>query len=338
MFYLYQDESARAQHDAVRSTVGWYDFTHRLFEVRGADAQKFLNKMYLSNLDNLAVGRARYTPMLDEDGWICDDVIIFRLAEDSFWVSTLYGKDLVRRYSWYIGDYDVEYEDLTKQIRMYAVQGPKSPEVMDAVIDGAVDEMKFFSIKEDCIGETPVHVARSGYTGEEFGYELYVPEGFADEAERLLGEAAENAGGMQVTEIDVMAMTLPAEAGYYLMLDLRRCTPFEVGFDKMVDFKKKDFVGKRALRKISRQEPARELVGIEVPDYDAVIYGGPDRKGNEVFKDGELIGYVTKFTYGYTVEKNIGYALVKKGSVAEGDVVSCHGYDVVITPKRHLNR
>ena len=338
MFYLYQDESVRAQHDAVRTTVGWYDFTHRLFEVRGADAQKFLNKMYLSNLDNLAVGRARYTPMLDEDGWICDDVIIFRLAEDTFWVSTLYGKDLVRRYSWYMDDYDVEYEDLTKQIRMYAVQGPKSPEVMDAVIDGAVEDMKFFSIKEDAIGETPVHVARSGYTGEEYGYELYVPEEFAGEAEKLLGEAVEKAGGMQVTEIDVMAMTLPAEAGYYLMLDLRRCTPFEVGFDKMVDFKKKDFVGKRALRKISRQEPARELVGIEVPDYDAVIYGGPDRKGNEVFKNGELIGYVTKFTYGYTVEKNIGYALVKKGSVELGDVVQVGKYDVVITPKKHLNR
>ena len=131
-------------------------------------------------------------------------------------------------------------------------------------------------------------------------------------------------------------MTLPAEAGYYLMLDLRRCTPYEVGFDSMVDFKK-DFVGKRALRKLSRKEPARELVGIEVPDYDAVIYGGPDCKGNEVFKDGKHIGYVTKFTYGYTVEKNIGYALVKKGSVELGDVVKVNNrYDAIITPKKHL--
>ena len=115
-------------------------------------------------------------------------------------------------------------------------------------------------------------------------------------------------------------MTLPAEAGYYLMLDLRRCTPYEVGFDSMVDFKK-DFVGKRALRKLSRKEPARELVGIEVPDYDAVIYGGPDCKGNEVFKDG----------------KHIGYALVKKGSVELGDVVKVNNrYDAIITPKKHL--
>lgn len=141
---------------------------------------------------------------------------------------------------------------------------------------------------------------------------------------------------MQVTEIDVMAMTLPAEAGYYLMLDLRRATPFETGFDKVVDFKKKDFVGKRPLRRLSKKPPARELVGIEVPDYDAEIYGAPDHKGNELYKDGELIGYVTKFTYGYTVEKNIGYALVKKGSVELGDVVKCGKYDVVITPKRHL--
>lgn len=335
MFYLYQDESLRTQHNAVRTTVGWYDFTHRLFEVTGPDALKFLNKMYLSNLDNLAVGRARYTPMLDEDGWICDDVIIFRLAEDTFWVSTLYGKDLVRRYGWYIDAYDVAYVDRIKEVRMFAVQGPKSPEVMDAVIDGSVEGMKIFSIKEDTIGEIPVRVARAGYTGEKWGFELYVPEENVDEVMAKLDAAAAEQGGLHVTEIDAMAMTLPAEAGYYLMLDLRRCTPYEVGFDSMVDFKK-DFVGKRALRKLSRKEPARELVGIEVPDYDAVIYGGPDRKGNEVFKDGELIGYVTKFTYGYTVEKNIGYALVKKGSVELGDVVKVGKYDVIITPKKHL--
>ena len=113
-------------------------------------------------------------------------------------------------------------------------------------------------------------------------------------------------------------------------------SPNTLGFDSMVDFSK-DFVGKRALRKLSRQEPARELVGIEVPDYDAVIYGGPDCKGNEVFKDGKHIGYVTKFTYGYTVEKNIGYALVKKGSVELGDVVKVNNiYDAIITPKKHL--
>jgi len=181
-----------------------------------------------------------------------------------------------------------------------------------------------------------VRVARAGYTGEKWGFELYVPEENVDEVMAKLDAAAAEQGGLHVTEIDAMAMTLPAEAGYYLMLDLRRCTPYEVGFDSMVDFKK-DFVGKRALRKLSRKEPARELVGIEVPDYDAVIYGGPDCKGNEVFKDGKHIGYVTKFTYGYTVEKNIGYALVKKGSVELGDVVKVNNrYDAIITPKKHL--
>ena len=338
MYYLYQDDSLRAQHNAVRNTAGWYDFTHRLFEVTGPNALAFLNKMYLSNLENLAVGHARYTPMLDEDGWICDDVIIFRLEEEKFWVSTLYGKDLKRRYGWYMDDFDVEYAELTHEHRMYSVQGPKSPEIVDALIAGSVEGMKYFDIKDEAVDGIPVKVARSGYTGEKFGYEIYVAIEQADELEAKLAVTAEAAGGTHVTEIDVMAMTLPAEAGFYLMLDLRRCTPFETGFDKVVDFKKKDFVGKRALRKISRQEPARELVGIEVPDYDAVIYGGPDRKGNEVFKDGELIGYVTKFTYGYTVEKNIGYALVKKGSVELGDVVKVGKYDVVITPKRHLNR
>jgi aminomethyltransferase len=84
VFYLYQDDSLRAQHQAVRTTAGWYDFTHRVAEVTGPDARAFLDKMYPAHLAALAVGRAKYTVMLDEDGLICDDVIIFCLEEDKF--------------------------------------------------------------------------------------------------------------------------------------------------------------------------------------------------------------------------------------------------------------
>ena len=118
MVYLYQDESLRAQHNAVRNNVGWYDFTHRVVEVTGPDALAFLNKMYVVNLEKQAVGKAKYTTMLDEDGWICDDVIIFRLEEETDWVSSLDMKDLLMRYGWYARDYDVEYRDVTEEWRM----------------------------------------------------------------------------------------------------------------------------------------------------------------------------------------------------------------------------
>lgn len=334
MFYLYQDDSLRAQHNAVRTTAGWYDFTHRLVEVTGGDACAFLNKMYPANLDQLGVGRAKYTLMLDEDGLICDDVIIFRLEEKKYWISTLYAKDLLKRFGWYAADFDVAYEDVTAQWKMYAVQGPEALAIVNGVIDERADDLKRFHIRDTALGDIPIRVARSGFTGEQLGYELYVPAECHEALEARLAEEAGTAGAMHVTEIDVMAMTLAAEAGYCLMLDLRRCTPYEVGFENTIDWKK-DFVGKKALRKVKDQEPARRLVGIEVADPDAIIYGGPH--GAEVKKAGKVIGRVTKFTYGYTVEKNIGYALIDNGAAEIGDTVTCNGYDVLITGKSHLN-
>ena len=335
MFYLYQDESLRAQHNAVRNNVGWYDFTHRVAEVTGPDALAFLNKMYVVNLEKQAVGRAKYTTMLDEDGWICDDVIIFRLEEDKYWVSTLYMKDLLMRYEWYASDFDVEYRDITEEWKMYSVQGPNSPKLVNAVIDDPVDDMKFFSIRDTSMGEIPMKVARSGYTGEAFGYELYVPIEHAAVLEAKLTEEGQKLGATHVTEIDVMAMTLPAEAGYYLMLDLRRLTPFEAGFEGTIDWKK-DFVGKKAARKLRKIEPKRRLVGIEIPDPDAVIYGGPH--GAVVEKDGKTVGRVTKFTYGFTVEKNIGYAIVDEPYTEIGTKLTANGYELIVAEKARLTR
>lgn len=333
MFYLYQDDSLRAQHNAVRTTAGWFDFTHRLLEVTGKDATAFLDKMYLVNLQNQPVGKARYTTMLDEDGLICDDVIIFRLEENKYWISTLYTKDLLKRFGWYASDYDVAYEVITDQWKMYSVQGPKSLDIVNGIIDDNADDMKYFDIKDTSMGNIPMKIARSGFTGEKFGYELYVPVEHYEVLEARLSDESAKVGAVHVTEIDVMAMTLAAEAGYYLMLDMRRCTPYEVGFEKTIDWDK-DFVGKQALLKIKDREPARKLVGIEIPDYNAVVYGGPH--GATVEKDGKPIGKVTKSTYGYTVEKNIGYALIDSDFAKIGETVTCNGYDLLITEKNRL--
>ena len=76
------NEWKRAEHMAVRECVGYYLFTHQLMEVTGEDACRFLDYMYPSRVDTLAVGRDRYTTMLNDNGEIIDDVVIMRLDED----------------------------------------------------------------------------------------------------------------------------------------------------------------------------------------------------------------------------------------------------------------
>lgn len=120
------DEMKRKEHMAVRETVGWYFWTHQLLEVSGSDGAAFLDKIYANPIGNLKAGRERYTTMLNEEGEIIDDVVVFRWEENKFWISTLFLNKLVKWFDAQKGTMDVKYEDITPRYDMYAVQGPKS--------------------------------------------------------------------------------------------------------------------------------------------------------------------------------------------------------------------
>lgn len=194
------DEMKRAEHTAVRSTVGWYYFTHNLVEVVGKDSAQFLDRLFVNPVANLAVGRDRYTTMLNEDGDIIDDVVILRLEENKFWVSTLYPRQLIAWFDGHKADEDVAYQDVTSQYDMYSVQGPKSKELISGLVRDSVDDMKFFSIADNVIDGIPVKINRGGFTGEKLGYEIYVAPEQKKVIEAKLREAAEPLGGRQVTE------------------------------------------------------------------------------------------------------------------------------------------
>ncbi|MCL1895543.1 MAG: aminomethyltransferase family protein [Clostridiales bacterium] len=329
------DDMKRSEHMAVRNAVGWYLWTHQLVEVTGNDAAAFLDYVFPNNIASLAVGRERYTTMLDEKGEIIDDVVVFRIEEEKYWVSTLFAVYMDDWFYDHKGGYDIDWTDITEEWHMFAVQGPKSLELLEKLLKDSIEGQKFFSITDNEIGGIPVKINKAGFTGEKLGYEVYVAEDQADEIEAALREAAPGLGGMQVTEFQVMAWTLPTEAGYYYMRDLRHANPFEVGLEKNIDWDK-DFIGKPALLKVREEGPAREMVGFTVDDDDFYIrsrqYGGP---GEAVFIDSEPeeIGRVYKLVYSYLKEANNGYIMAKKGVLKTGDRIKIHGHDVVITEK-----
>ena len=84
------DKTARAQHQAVRENAGWYRWTHDLVEVKGPDAEKLLDRLFVGSITKAVVGRSKYTTMLNEDGKIIDDTIVMHMGQDLYWVSTLY--------------------------------------------------------------------------------------------------------------------------------------------------------------------------------------------------------------------------------------------------------
>jgi len=261
---LINDASTRTQHEAVRNGVGWYDWTHKLLEVTGADSTAFLDRIFPNPIAKIKVGGARYTTMLDEDGIIIDDVIVFRLEENKYWVSTLYMKELIAWFDAHKSESKVEYKDITGVTVMYAVQGPKSKNLVNSFLAEKVDDMKFFTIKDNKVDNVPVKIARSGYTGE-WGYEIYVAPENREVVEAELAECGKALGAVHVTEFQVMAWTLASEKGFYLMSDLGGTNPFEVGLDGAIDWSK-DFIGREALEKVRAEGPKRQLLGFTVDD------------------------------------------------------------------------
>lgn len=332
------DDMKRAEHMAVRTIVGWYFWTHQILEITGPDVTAFLEYMFPNDIGSLAIGRDRYTTMLNEQGEIIDDVVIMRMAEDRYWVSTLYATKTDDWWYFHQGNYDVEWSEITEDWEMYAVQGPKSRELMESLVKDSVADLKFFAHMETEMGGIPCIVNRGGFTGEKLGYEIYVRPDDCDALEALLRPVAEGLGGRQVTEFQVMAWTLPTEANFYYMRDLAHTNPLEVGLEKNINWDK-EFIGKDALLKIREEGPKREMVGFEVSEEDIYIrskqYGGP---GEPVFIEGEEeeVGRVSKLVYSYVREVNKGYILAKKDKLHIGDRIRIHGYDAVITEKDWL--
>jgi aminomethyltransferase len=327
------DAMKREQHDAVRNAAGWYYFTHHLLEVTGEDATAFLDRTFVNPIASLKIGGARYTTMLNEDGIIIDDVVIFRLEEDKYWISTLYAYKMIKWFDAHRGESKIKYDNITEKTDMFAVQGPKSRELLNSFLAENIDDQRFFTIRDNRIGDIPVKISRAGFSGEKVGYEIYfAPEHRQPIAEKLAGHG-EAVGAKQVTDFQVMVWTLPTEKGFYTMPDLRGANPLEVGFGRAIKWDK-DFIGKGALAKIKEEGPKRQLLGFTVDADEAHIsprnLSGP---GIPVMLGGEEVGVATKFTYGYTAEKNIGYAIVETDKAKIGDAVTINGYEAVLTDK-----
>lgn len=330
------DEMKRAEHMAVRTSVGWYYYTHHLVEVAGKDATAFLDKIFVNNVSNLNVGRDRYTTAVNESGVIVDDVVIMHVAEEVYWVSTLFAQVLIPWLEAHKEDAAVTICNITKQYDMYAVQGPASLAVMNKLLDKPVDDLKFFALMDNSIDGIPVKINRAGFTGEKYGYEVYIAPEHDDMLEGKLDVLAKEHGGRQVTEFQIMALSLPTEVGFLYMREMLFNTPMDMELDKNIDWNK-EFIGKEALLKIKETGPDKEILGFTIEEADILVnhmgFGGP---GDAVYLNGEEVGRVAKLTYSFVKDINIGYVLARKGALKPGDKVKIRRHEGVICPRYFL--
>jgi 4-methylaminobutanoate oxidase (formaldehyde-forming) len=282
------------EHRAVRERVGIFDFTSfGKIEVSGPGALDLLERVCDAAMDR-DVGRVTYTQFLNDEGGIVADLTVTRLADDRFRLITGAGAvDSDRGWLEHQADGGVEIRDVSDDLAVIGIWGPRARDVLGAVTDDDLS-IPFSHAHEIAIGGAAVLAQRITFVGE-LGFELYVaPEWAVQVWDRLMAAGAGHGirpGGYRVLE------SLRIEKGYrYFGTDLTASdTPFEGGVGFCVADKGRTFA------------PPRHRVRTVVLDGDAYrcVYGG-----EAVRVGGEVVGRVRSAAYGFTVGRMVALASV----------------------------
>jgi sarcosine oxidase subunit alpha len=317
---------------AVRGQCGIFDAsTLGKIEVVGRDAVTFMNRLYVNSWSKLAVGRTRYGVLLREDGFILDDGVVARTAEDRFHVTTTTGG--AARVLALMEDYlQTEWSDLavwltstTEQWAVIAVQGPAAREVLRTLvadIDLSAAALPHMSVARGRICGVPMLLFRVSFSGE-LGFEVNVPADFGRSVWEAIFAAGEPHG---ITPYGTESMhVLRAEKGYIIVGQDTdgTVTPEDVGLGWAVGQAKSDFVGKRSLARPAMQRADRkQLVGLETLDPKVVLEEGAQLVASAGRRPPmQLIGHVSSSYYSASLERSIALALVAGGRARLGQTL-----------------
>lgn len=263
--------SELAEHRAVRETAGLFDLSHMgEVWVSGDDAAAFLNTALVGNLAVTAVGKAKYSLIVNAEGGIVDDLIVYRIAETRYLVVPNAGNapTVARLLTERAEGFAVEVVDASADTALIAVQGPNSEAIVRAVVAtdderAAVAGLAYYAWTAVAVAGIDVLLARTGYTGED-GFELYIPADRAPELWQLLLTAGESHGLTPCGLASRDSLRLEAGMPLYgneLNVDT---TPFEANLGGVVSFKKtENFVGRAALEAAKEAGSRRVLVGLK---------------------------------------------------------------------------
>jgi aminomethyltransferase len=303
-----QYSSQIGEHHAVRRAAGVFDVSHMcVVDLRGARVRAFLEQLLANDVGRLtAPGKALYSCMLNEQGGVLDDLIVYFLSESAFRAVVNAGtrdKDLawIRRHA---AGFGVEVSERT-DLAMLAIQGPearaKAAQLLPPGDAAAALALGSFFGRE----LSGWFVARTGYTGED-GFEIMLPAAAATPAWRKLNSLGVASCGLGARD------TLRLEAGMNLYgNDMDESTqPFEsnLGWSVALEPPGRAFIGRPALEAIRARGSPRKLVGLVLEDRGVL------RSHQKVIAAGVGEGEITSGSFAPTLERSIALARVPAGA------------------------
>lgn len=328
--YVPRDEGGMmAEYDALVNHVTlWNVAVERQIQVKGPDAEAFVDYVITRDASKIPPMRARYVILCNEEGGILNDPVLLRVAEDEFWFS-LSDSDLML---WLQGinvglRYDVEIAEI--DVAPVQIQGPKSVDLMVDLVGPAVADIPSYGLMAGAVGGLEVIISQTGFTGEK-GYEIYLRDAtlYAEQMWNAILEAGE-AHGLRVVAPSHHRRIAAGILSWGQDMDVETL-PFQVNLAYQVPRKKEaDYIGKAALEAArdgleSGNPPfTHKLVGMKLGGKPIDDYA-PDFWLIGTEPDAEPTGYVTSPWYSPELGTNIAMGHVPFESTGLGTTLWVH--------------
>lgn len=309
------------EHRIVRTRVGVFDVSHMgEFEITGSESLDLIQKITTNDASKLIPGKAQYSAMCRHNGGIVDDLIVYRLDIEEFML-VVNGANVTKDFEWAMENAEqfrnVSVRNVSDEINLLAVQGPKSLEVIRALTNNHVETLPYYSFLQGSIADVPMIISRTGYTGE-IGFELYF-RGDSDIASRVVDALWSKGGRYGISWIGLGARdTLRLEKGYCLYgNDINESiNPIEAGLGWITKLSKSDFNGKSVIEKVKADGPKKLLVGFVMRTEKLI-----PRHGYEIIAGGRPVGAVTSGNICPGLGTGIGLGYVDTEHSAPGTII-----------------
>ena len=307
---------------AVRNAAGIFDVSHMgRALVRGRDSQKFLDHITTNDVSSLTSGSGQYSLLCNLAGGIKDDLLVFNMQPDRYLI-VYNAANRAGDYEWFESTkqgFDVEIEDISDNVAMFAVQGPKAVALMTKLTNARLGNLPRFACDWVEIAGSRILASRTGYTGED-GYEVFVwdaPIGNPVNALKVWDTIVKEGKPVGLEPCGLGARDLlRLEAGLCLCgTDMdEKTNPFEARLGFVVKLNK-DFIGRISLQEIKEIGPRRLRVGVVTENR--VI----PRHGFSILLNGEEVGQVTSGTLSPLLDRGIAMAYLSPQNASLGNVV-----------------
>ena len=292
------------EHNAVRHNVGVFDVSHMgEVRVKGADAEKFVNHIFVNDVTGAPDGQIFYGMMCYENGGTVDDLLVYKVNDNEFFL-VINASNIDKDVAWIMQNtsgFDVEVTDESLYYGELAIQGPNAEDTIARIFDLPVKEIAFYNFKTLHVEGEDIIVSRTGYTGED-GFEIYASHEFTIRAWDKLMDAGVQPCGLGCRD------TLRFEVGLPLYGDelSETISPIEASLSMFVKLDKPEFIGKDALAAQKANGVTRRIVGLQL-EGNAI-----PRHGYPVEVNGQQVGEITTGYRSISTGLSVAMSMINK--------------------------